>query len=169
MKKIIAHEHSLVPMRLISLAKELEDDKPKMVMSVLKKNIPKIKKQIEELAFNEDSRSDYTDKLEQMEYAERSHPGCGFVRVEEERYEELLENEQHNFKAMAGIKEELARVENQNKQMKRELRGFSQQKVDQLKDENARLQRVDDARKNQCIQMNYKMKGFEKKIRELMG
>ena len=77
-------------MRLNSFAKDLEESKPKLVLSVLNWNIPKMMSQVDHLAMNEDGFSDYSNKLCKMEEAEQKRKDIGFVRLRMDDLEKML-------------------------------------------------------------------------------
>ena len=59
-----------MPIDLLALARDLEDQDPKIAISVIKRSVPSIKEKVRALTVNKDSDSDYSAKLECMEQLE---------------------------------------------------------------------------------------------------
>ena len=88
-RQIAAERLAQVPIDLMALAKDLEDQDPKIAISVIKRSVPSIKKKIQALTVNKDSDSDYSAKLDRWEQAEQQERDSGYKRVPEEEWQGL--------------------------------------------------------------------------------
>ena len=88
-RRYIANNYAKVPLELQQLAIDLEDADPKLAHSVVKRALPKIRKQVNTLTFKKDSDSDYSQKLDRWEEAEIEERDAGMVKVPEDDWKKF--------------------------------------------------------------------------------
>ena len=88
-RQIAAERLAQVPIDLMALAKDLEDQDPKIAISVIKRSVPSIKEKVQALTVNKDSDSDYSAKLDRWEQVEQQKRDSGYKRVPEEEWQGL--------------------------------------------------------------------------------
>lgn len=84
-----ANKHAEVPLLMQAVADQFRDNKPSMVMSVLKRSVPEIEKRIQQLEARDEEWSDYSRQLDEIEVREEQIKDFGLVKVSEQKWEEI--------------------------------------------------------------------------------